>query len=78
VVQLILEMNYILILWVCSSITTTCLSPPIYQTLPYKTHYECVKAGYINSFKMVETMGKAIIEREKLFVAFNCRPEATI
>jgi len=71
-------MNYILILWVCSSITTTCLSPPIYQTLPYKTHYECVKAGYVDSLKLVETMRKAIVERDKLFVAFNCRPEATI
>ena len=71
-------MSYILILWVCSSINNTCLSPPIYQTLPYQTHYECVKAGYVDSLKLVETMGEAIIEREKLFVAFNCKPERTI
>ena len=71
-------MNYILILWVCSSINNTCLSPPIHQTLPYQTHYECVKAGYVDSLKLVETMGEAIIEREKLFVAFNCKPERTI
>ena len=71
-------MNYILILWVCSSITATCIPPPIYQTLPYQTHYECVKAGYVDSLKLVETMGEAIIEREKLFVAFNCKPERTI
>ena len=71
-------MNYILILWVCSSINNTCLSPPIHQTLPYQTHYECVRAGYVDSLKLVETMGEAIIEREKLFVAFNCKPERTI
>jgi hypothetical protein len=71
-------MNYILILWVCSSITTTCLTPPIYQTLPYKTHYECVKAGYRDSLKLVETMGESIIERKRLFIAFNCKPEVTI
>ena len=71
-------MNYILILWVCSAITNTCLSPPIYQTLPYKTHYECVKAGYRDSLKLVETMGESIIESKRLFVAFNCRPETTI
>ena len=71
-------MNYILILWVCSSINNTCLSPPIYQTLPYKTHYECVKAGYRDSLKLVETMGKSIIERKRLFIAFNCKPEVTI
>ena len=71
-------MNYILILWVCSSITATCISPPIYQTTTFKTHYECVKAGYVDSLKLVETMGEAIIEREKLFVAFNCKPERTI
>ena len=71
-------MSYILILWVCSSINNTCLSPPIHQTLPYQTHYECVKAGYVDSLKLVETMGEAIIEREKLFVAFNCKPERTI
>ena len=71
-------MSYILILWVCSSINNTCLSPPIHQTLPYQTHYECVKAGYVDSLKLVETMGKSIIEREKLFVAFNCKLETTI
>ena len=71
-------MNYILILWVCSAITNTCLSPPIYQTLPYKTHYECVKAGYVDGLKLVETMGEEIIERQKLFVAFNCKSETTI
>ena len=71
-------MNYILILWVCSSITTTCLSPPIYQSTTFKTHYECVKAGYVNSFKLVEKMGEAIIEKDKLFVAFNCKPLRTI
>ena len=71
-------MNYILILWVCSAITNTCLAPPIYQTLPYKTHYECVKAGYVDGLKLVETMGEEIIERQKLFVAFNCKSETTI
>ena len=71
-------MNYILILWVCSSITTTCLTPPIYQTKTFKTHYECVKAGYVDSLKLVETMGESIVERKKLFVAFNCKPETTI
>ena len=71
-------MSYILILWVCSSINNTCLSPPIHQTLPYQTHYECVKAGYVDSLTLVETMGEAIIEREKLFVAFNCKPERPI
>ena len=62
----------------CSSITTTCLTPPIYQTETFKKHYECVKAGYVNSFKLVETMGESIIERKRLFVAFNCKPEGTI
>ena len=71
-------MNYILILWVCSAITTTCLSPPIYQSTTFKTHYECVKAGYVDSFKLVEVMGKEIIEKDKLFVAFNCKPQGTI
>ena len=71
-------MNYILILWVCSSINNTCLSPPIHQTLPYQTHYECVKAGYVDSLKLVETMGESIIEKKRLFIAFNCRLEVTI
>jgi hypothetical protein len=71
-------MNYVLILWVCSSITTTCINPPIYMTETFKTHYECVKAGYINGFNLVETMGEAIIEKDKLFVAFNCKPDRTI
>ena len=54
------------------------MTPPIQYTLPFNSHYECVNAGYLNGLEMVQKMGERVVEREKLFVAFNCIPEEVI
>ena len=71
-------MKYFLILWVCSSINQSCMTPPIQYTLPFNSHYECVNAGYLNGLEMVQKMGKREVEKNRLFVAFNCIPEEVI
>ena len=52
--------------------------PPIVHTQGFNSHYECVNAGYLNGLQMVQTMTKDVVEENRLFVAFNCRPESTI
>ena len=42
----------------------------IFMPKPRKKHYECVKAGYVDGLKLVETMGESIIERQKTFCSF--------
>ena len=73
-----LSMKYFLILWVCSAVHNSCLAPPIAYTQPFKSHYDCVHAGYLNGMEMVEKMTRTVVEKDRLFVAFNCRLEPTI
>jgi hypothetical protein len=71
-------MKYFLILWVCSALQGTCLSPPITKPTPFNSHYECVNAGYIDGMKLVQAMGRENVEEKRLFIAFNCKPTSSI
>ena len=71
-------MKFFLILWVCSAINGSCITPPIQKALPFNSHYECVNAGYLDGMQMVQAMGEEIVEKRRLFVAFNCNPETSI
>ena len=39
-------MKFFLILWVCSAIHGSCITPPITVPGSYNSHTECVSAGY--------------------------------
>ena len=71
-------MKFFLFLWVCSAISGSCMTPPIQKPQPFNSHYECVSAGYLDAMKMVQTMGEEIVEKNRFFVAFNCKPESSI
>ena len=71
-------MKYFLILWVCSAINGSCMLPPLQSSQLFNSHYECVAAGYLEGLQMVQAMGREIIEEQRLFVAFNCKPETSI
>jgi len=62
-----LSMKYFLLLW------------DIIQKLQlFNSHYECVKSGYLEGLQMVQAIGRIEIEKNRLFVAFNCKPETSI
>ena len=71
-------MKFFLILWVCSALNGACMVPPVTYPQPFNSHYECVKEGYITGLDMVKVMDRKSIDMNRLFVAFNCRPESTI
>ena len=71
-------MKYFLILWVCSTINGSCMSPPIQKSQLFNSHYECVNAGYLDGRQMVQAMGEEVVEKNRLFVAFNCKPDRPI
>ena len=73
-----LSMKYMLIIWVCSSINGSCMVPPIQKSQLFNSHYECVKSGYLEGLQMVQAIGRIEIEKNRLFVAFNCKPESSI
>ena len=71
-------MKYFLLLWVCSAINGSCMVPPIQSTQLFNSHYECVTAGYLEGLQLVQEIGRIEIEKNRLFVAFNCKPETSI
>ena len=71
-------MKYFLILWVCSAIQGSCLTPTKKKPTHYNTYYECIEVGYIDGMQMVRAMGKNIVEKNKLFVAFHCQAKNSI
>ena len=71
-------MKFILLLWVCSAINGSCMLPPLQKSQSFNSHYECVTAGYLESLQMVQAIGEIEIEKNRLFVAFNCKPETSI
>ena len=71
-------MKYFLLLWVCSAINGSCMVPAIQSNQLFNSHYECVKAGYVDGLQMVQAIGAIEIEKNRLFVAFNCKPETVI
>ena len=54
------------------------MSPALQSPQPFNSHYECVNAGYIDGLQMVQNMGREEVEKNRLFVAFNCKPETSI
>ena len=74
----IVSMKYLLILWVCSAINASCIVPPITTPEVYNSHNECVSAGYAQGYNVFKAIDSIIAEQQRLFVAFNCKPETTI
>ena len=52
--------------------------PPLQSNQLFNSHYECVKAGYLEGLQMVQGIGAIEVEKNRLFVAFNCKPETVI
>ena len=71
-------MKFFLILWVCSTINGSCMLPPITLPNTFNSHNECVAAGYKQGLNVFKTIDQKITEEQRLFVAFNCKPETTI
>ena len=71
-------MKYFLLLWVCSAVNGSCMTPPLQSNQLFDSHYECVTAGYLEGLQVVQAMGAIEIEKHRLFVAFNCKSETSI
>jgi len=71
-------MKFILVMYLCSTISGQCPSNSI-SGLQFDNHYDCVANGYRvahNTFlnlKETEELDREQVEREKLVVKFECR-----
>ncbi len=71
-------MKYFLILWVCSAINASCITPPISVPGTFNSHTECVSAGYKEGYNVFIAIEKELAEKQRLFVAFHCNLESSI
>ena len=71
-------MKYFLILWVCSAINASCITPPISVPGTFNSHTECVSAGYKEGYNVFIAIDKKLAEEQRLFVAFHCNLESSI
>ena len=71
-------MKYFLLLWVCSAFNASCIVPPITIPDTVDSHNACVREGYKQGLNVFQLMDQKITEEQRLFVAFNCKPETTI
>ena len=71
-------MKYFLLLWVCSAINGSCIVPPITIPDTFDSHNECVATGYKQGLNVFQSIDQKVAEEQRLFVAFNCKPETSI
>ncbi len=71
-------MKYFLILWVCSSLNASCITPPISVPGNFDSHSACVSAGYAEGYNVFMAIDKKLAEKQRLFVAFHCNLEPSI
>ena len=70
-------MKFFLFLWVCSAVNGSCMPPALQNPQPFNNHYECVQGGYTEGMQIVKAMGRNEVEKNRLFVAFNCKPDTS-
>ena len=71
-------MKYFLLLWVCSSFNASCIVPPITIPDTFDSHNACVREGYKQGLNVFQSIDQKIAEEQRLFVAFNSKPETVI
>ena len=63
--------KFILILYLCSSITGECFTNRYVSE--HTDHYSCVKNGYVQSYKTLNTLDIEDINLRKLAIKFECK-----
>jgi hypothetical protein len=69
--------EFILVLFLCSTVHTTCL--PAYQ-FPHRFEdpYQCMVTGYEESARKMKEIGRAEVNKHKLYIKFDCLEKAII
>ena len=68
-----MSMKFLLSLVFCSGLYSACM-PPIPMSEIYDSYYDCIQAGYVESFEKMEEIGSKEVNRSKAFIKFYCQP----
>ena len=66
-------MKIALFMIMCSAIANECMPP--HKLGDYDNLYECLNAGYTESLKKSEEIGKEDVIQHEIYIKFICTPE---
>ena len=64
-------MKFELLMVVCSALAGEC-SQPTKQVPLFTSHYECATVGYLRALKILDSMGKDMVNNNKIVISFRC------
>jgi len=67
-------MKFLLSMIICTSVYQQCL-PPHQMPTVYDSHYECMIAGYNESLKKAEEIGREEINKYGTIIKFYCQQQ---
>ena len=69
--------EFILVLFLCSKVHNTCLPPHKFRET-FDDPYKCMVTGYEESAKKMKEIGQAEVNKEKIYIKFDCLERAII
>ena len=70
-------MKFTLLMLMCSYIAGECM-PPYPMPTKYDNMYTCMEAGYTESLKKLQEIGKTEVNQHKIYLRFICKNEEII
>ena len=70
-------MKYTLYMIICSLVAGECM-PPVKMPGQHNTMYDCLDAGYIESKKKLEGIGRTDVNQYQMYLRFICKHEEEI
>ena len=70
-------MKFTLLMLICSYVAGECMQPHPMPT-KYSNMYTCMEAGYIESLKKLQEIGKTEVNKHQIYIRFVCQSEDII
>ena len=64
-------MKFGLAFLLCSYIAQSCLPPKLYE-FEFDNEYDCMVAGYSESLKQIEQIGRLDVNEHRMYIKFGC------
>ena len=65
--------KFLLVLQICSAVHGNCL--PEQNVNVYDSWYSCAEAGNYETAELLKIIGEDLIDRNKIYISFSCRPQ---
>jgi len=63
--------NFLLVLKVCSALDGTCIPEKMIST--HTNWFDCARQGTVETLVLLDSMGRELVNNNKLYVVFSCK-----